>query len=198
MAQKSNDLAAIHRVRAYGRATILMYLIIIAAWLIFEFFALTPALSYTYSNFGPNSAQYQALDIAAISVGMTSAFIIVFVYAIVKIRGAFLLLGRRDDNFDRPVFLVNTMAALLVAAAILAVLGMIIQSAALLVVVAMVGIAGYIVGIWGIALGLWRLGSKYNNTVLKIGAIIAIFSGLPGLILIYLGAGELQTSAKKL
>ena len=43
----------------------------------------------------------------------------------------------------------------------------------------------------GVLLTLYRLGSQYNNSMVEVGAILSIFIGLIGLIILYMGLDDL-------
>jgi len=116
-------------------------------------------------------------------------------------RGA-LELGREERY--RPVATgaqILTYAFLaLIAAALLVVVGLFVQSLALAVafLLAVVG-AGLaaLVGLVFLVIGLYRLGSDYNNSLVKVGAVLLIPLGFIGALLLYIGLGEVAGARRE-
>lgn len=186
MAVPNDELAALLRVRTFGKAMMLFYLILIVMALIYYGYAISAALSATpYSG---------AFNLAYVSLALVAALIFVYVYAVLKIRKAFFILSSYDKKFDRPLLLVNIMIVAMVGAVLLLLFGSVVSSLYTMAVGALLLVGGYIVGVWGMALGLWRFGSKHKDPIIKVGSIIWVFSGFPGVILVYLGACGVQAS----
>jgi len=163
------------------------------------------------------SALYLLVAIAA--VGLVLSIVEILLY-----RGAFRTLAPVDSRFTTPatfllVLLVALVILVLTTGALFAEFLSAIQCAgagnpittscfdagnalslvALLLIAALVAIISYI---GGVMLGLWRLGTRYDETTLHVGAILIIIPilNIIGLILILVGArsalGRLEHSSR--
>jgi len=147
-----------------------------------------------------------ALVVAVGALGFALTVAELFLY-----RRAFAVLRNLDRKFSAPAtFVLLALAALgivfLVAIGFLSVISQAITCAgpgnpitsaclnvgsllglvAVLVIAAIVAFMGFI----GLLIGIWRLGTRYNDTMFKVGAVLLIFPVLNvvGLILILVGA----------
>ncbi len=60
-------------------------------------------------------------------------------------------------------------------------------------VYALIGIIGYIIAFIGaiiVLVGFWRIGSAYDSTLLKVGAVLYLLISIVGVILLYIGLGD--------
>lgn len=73
------------------------------------------------------------------------------------------------------------------------------QIGALLGLAALVLIAGIIllIGVIMALIGIFRVGSRYDNTVVKVGAILTLFLGIIGTILLYIGFTDIINKLKR-
>ena len=89
-------------------------------------------------------------------------------------------------------FAVLILALLLVLGGVVALsLSLVLFGAVLVIIAAILLLLGDIVGI---ILGLWRVGVRYNNTLIKVGAIFYIIPYLDVLapVLVFIGANSVE------
>ena len=162
----------------------------------------------TASGSSSLSLSAAALYFLAVTAGVG---LVLTVLELILYRSAFRALAPIDDRFSTPATLVLLLfiAVILIVVIGAAVIGVALQAIAcagagnpitssclsvgtlldlvgLLAVVAIVALIGYI----GLLIGIWRLGSRYNESLFKVGAILLIFPVLNfiGAILILVGA----------
>ena len=187
-------MEAVKRAHEYGKFTLILYVLGTVFFVIYYAYILVyfgSALSNPAYGYPQNPASGVG---GLLGVGLVFFIVLVaiFAYSILKIRDSFMLLvSGKGSLFGRPLMLVNIGAVCLAAGGIISIIG-VFGSLGFLFVLGLVLLAvGAIAAEWGIALGLWRLGSIHNNAVLKIGAILAVFCGLAGILLVYLGTDEI-------
>lgn len=194
MPVSSADVEAARRAHEYGKFTLILYVLGTVFFVIYYAYIVV-YFGSALSNPAYGYPQYPASGVGGLlGVGLVFFIVIVaiFAYSIVKIRDAFMLMADKGSLFGRPLMLVNIGAVCLAAGGVISIIG-VFGSLGLPLVLGFVLLAvGAIAAEWGIALGLWRLGSIHNNAVLKIGAILAVFCGLAGILLVYLGTDEIE------
>ena len=129
-------------------------------------------------------------------IGIIIGFISILLY-----RAAFRHLREVDGRFGTPytfttVFLVGLailiLALLLLLGGVAALsLSLVLFAAVLAIIAAILLVLGDIIGI---ILGLWRVGERYDNTLIKVGAIFYIIPYLDVLapILVFIGANSVE------
>ncbi len=196
MAIGKNDAQAISRIREFAKWSIIATIIGVVAVVISYAYLITSLLpSLLMSSLGgaygyqsPSQGTPFSLVLAIIFCIVEIIFVILM---IVKIRGAFNILSASDPaRFSIPSLLVNILAFGLLGGIILIIIGLAVGIFAIIgvIVFAIAGVSGAI----GIPLGLYRVGTAYGNMMLRIGAILSPFSGIPGIIMIFIGARELD------
>ncbi len=155
-------------------------------------------------------------------VSLEAYLAVVLVLAVTELallRAGFWLLSGVDESFSTP----SSLAIVAMAGMVMVVLGVVVfldalvravecsgagnplssaclgngeflGSIALLGIGAIVALVGYI----GVLIGLWRLGTRYNDSMFKVGAILLIFPflNLVGAILILIGANAALRQAE--
>jgi uncharacterized membrane protein len=174
---------------------------------------LTPALATFTGATTTSSGSSFTLDLtelyvlaAALGVGLALGFLELWFY-----RQAFRTLEQTDRTFSTPatLTLVAIVALLIIVLAVLALVGVLYQAyvcagpggtitsacvdaGTLLGLVVLVGIAAIVllVGYIGLLIGIWRLGTRYNEGMFKVGAVLLILPLLSvvGLILVLIAA----------
>ncbi|MFG1414668.1 MAG: DUF973 family protein [Thermoplasmataceae archaeon] len=136
-----------------------------------------------------------ALFIVAL-IGIIIGFVSILLY-----RAGFRDLREVDGQFGTPYtfttvllvgFAVLILALLLVLGGVVALsLSLVLFGAVLVIIAAILLLLGDIVGI---ILGLWRVGVRYNNTLIKVGAIFYIIPYLDVLapVLVFIGANSVE------
>jgi hypothetical protein len=199
MVVSQNEIEAAKGVRDYGKYSIATCIVAIVAAIFFYIYL----ISYSLGMMSATTYQYPPSQLTnatnpfgfAIWIALLIGVIVLAlgVIALFCIHKAFSAMAKDDNNkFGRPLMMVRLGIAMLVIGVALTILGSFSMSVSLVLIGIILAMVGGIMLDWGIALGLWRFGSETENAVLKIGSITAAFSTLPGLILVYLGAGEVE------
>lgn len=161
----------------------------------------------------PSGTSSVTIGLAALYLLIATAgvSVILLIIELVLYRNAFRTLAPLDSRFSTPgtlvlLLLIALVLVIVVGVALIAVVfqaiacagsgnpittsclhaGTILGLVAGLVIVAIVALVGFI----GLLIGIWRLGSRYDETLFKVGAILLIFPVLNfiGVILILVGA----------
>jgi hypothetical protein len=172
----------------------------------------TPAVSFIgVSSAGSGTSVTVNLSALYFAAGVGVTGIILGLIELWLYRGAFGTLRRQDTNFSTPATLtlvafVALVIIVAVAAALVVVLyqavvcagsgnpitSACIDKATTLGLLAVLGVTAIalLIGYIGLLIGIWRLGTRYNETMFKVGAILLIFPVLnvAALILILVAA----------
>ncbi len=184
----------------YGKFTLLGYFVaVLLVVAIYGSITATSISAMTSNSPYPTGSASQHMFLSTLvglgwfSLVMVLIIFILVLIGIINIRSAFEKLSQKDQtNYAQPFLFVTLMIVLPVIGLLLLLLGALIPLVALAVLGAALIAAGILLGLYGIACGLWRFGSSCNNSLIKIGAILSAFNGLPGVLLVYLAAVELQ------
>lgn len=196
------DQNVVRNIREYGKFTLLGY--IVAVLLVVAVYGYMTATSISaMTSTSPYStgisSQHMFLrtlvGLGSFSLVMTIIILVLMLLGIVNIRSALEKLSQKDRNYAQPYLFVTLMIALPIIGLVL-LLGALISLAIVAVLGVVLIAVGILLGLYGIACGLWKFGSSCNNQVIKIGAIMSPFNGFPGVLLVYLGAGELLQGGK--
>ena len=201
------DQNVVRNIRDYGKFTLLGYIVaVILVAAIYGYIAATSISAMASNNPYPTGSASQHMFLSTlVGLGSFSLVMVIIIFillliGIINIRGAFEKLSQKDQsNYTHPFLFVTLMIVLPIIGLLLVLFGAFISLAAIAVLGLVLIVVGILLGLYGIACGLWKFGSSCNNPVIKIGAIMSPFNGFPGVLLVYLGAGELQSSkpAKK-
>jgi hypothetical protein len=207
MAANANEWAAVNDARSYACALIaasiigILFIAMLYSYLLLTLIArISSMISTTTAGATAPATGFNGNPALFIGIAVFGIIeIILLIYAIIKIRSSFKLLSKNNSNFCTPYSSINYMIIGIVIAIILLLIEVLTKVHVLGFITAIVIIISVLVGILGTALGMWRLGTKYDNTVLKVGSILAIFSfsSLPGIVLVYLGLGEILSKKGK-
>jgi len=175
--------------------------------------AFTPAFSFVTVSTNPSGSTSLSVNQTALAlvVVLAAVGIALVVAELLLYRRAFVALRNLDERFSTPATL--TLLALVgIGILFLALLGILsalsqaitcsgqgnpissscLDTGTLLGLLAVLGVAGIVafVGFIGLLIGIWRLGTRYDETMFKVGAILLIFPvlNLVALILILLAA----------
>lgn len=200
----ANDGEALARIRTFGLIGIAA--LIIGFVTIFGFSGLN-YLNVLLSN-RTGAMSLSALT-GIITLGISLSSIVLWIIAIMYIRAAFRFLLPVDLNFKTPL----SLSFGLYLGFILSFIGLVltIVSATMLgpstnfgdlavglliggVLTLLGGVAALLVGLVGLLLGIWRFGSRYDDGIFKVAAILYIIpvASIAAPILIFYGAGAVE------
>lgn len=182
-------------------------------------YPLFSSLGGGYSFSVPMGGSTTSLTNAAVSTffGIVIVGLAIAIVSYLFLRSGFARLRAVDGRFaSTPTFAIVAIVGLVMVAAGLGVfLGWLLQLLScagslstipsscvnlgtLLGGVALLGIGGIIllVGVIGTVVGIWRLGDRYNDVLFKVGAILLIFFGFVGAILLLIGVVRAERNVR--
>ncbi|HUC38894.1 MAG TPA: DUF973 family protein [Candidatus Acidoferrum sp.] len=190
------------------RTAMLIYLIGALLGVVGSFSGLSPALSGASLGATPSPSALVPY-LAILVVGGIIALV-----ALITMRSGFKMMASSNNTYGIGatgtllqligiIFVVIAVILLIVTylsassassvgGAALTVLG---GSAASLGLIGLGGLLGFIGAIL-VLIGFWRIGSSFNNTLIKVGAIFFILFSLLGVILLYLGLRDIGRGSK--
>ncbi len=204
MAIGKKDAQAISNVREFAKWSIIATVIGVVAVVISYAYLITSllpslpmsSLGGVYGYHSPSQGTSLSPILALILLIFFIVEIICVILMIVKIRGAFNILSASNPaRFSIPYLLVNILAFGLLGGIILVIIGFALGIFVLIGIGIIVFVIAGAAGVIGIALGLYRVGTSYDNMMLRLGAILYVFSGIPGIIMVFIGARELDEKA---
>ena len=187
------------------RKAMLVYLVGFLVTVVGYFLGFAPLLAAGSSHSSLASTASLLIFVSVMIVG-----IIVTIVALLLIRSGFKMLATTDSGYG-----IGALGALLeliglaffFLAAVVALVGLASLSSSTSGFGALAAFAGTLLAMLGLfALGallafigvvlilvaFWRVGSKNNSSLIKIGAIFYLLFGLIGVLLLYIGLGELE------